>query len=125
MCRLSALFALSCIAMAAAELKIDHVATAVTDLKTMRPKFEAVTGITMEYGGRHSNHASEMALASFPDGSYIELIAIQPDADRAAVAAHEWSKALRSNAGPTAWALSVADLKAERARLQSAGVRVS
>lgn len=123
--RLSALLVLSCLAMAAAEIRIDHVATAVTDLKTMRPKFEAVTGITMEYGGRHSNHASEMALASFPDGSYIEMIAIQPDADPAAVAAHEWSKALRSNAGPTAWALSVADLKAERARLQSAGVRVS
>ncbi len=53
--------------MAAAEIRIDHVATAVTDLKTMRSKFEAVTGITMEYGGRHSNHASEMALAEiFP-----------------------------------------------------------
>jgi catechol 2,3-dioxygenase-like lactoylglutathione lyase family enzyme len=111
--------------MPAAEIRIDHVATAVTDLKTMRPRFEAVTGITMEYGGRHSNHASEMALASFPDGSYIEMIAIQPDADPKAVAAHEWSQFLRRNAGPTAWALSVVDLKAERTRLQATGVRVS
>src|SRR5216684_3678573 len=105
----SILLLLGSLPMSAADIRIDHVATAVTDLKTMRPRFEAVTGITMEYGGRHSNHASEMALASFPDGSYIELIAIQPDADPAAVAAHEWSKALRSNAGPTAWALSVTD----------------
>src|SRR5216684_1110468 len=106
---LATILLVSSMAMAASEIRIDHVATAVTDLKTMRPRFEAATGIAMEYGGRHSNHASEMALASFPDGSYIELIAIQPDADPAAVAAHEWSKALRSNAGPTAWALSVTD----------------
>src|ERR1700749_3967339 len=91
---------------AAAELTIDHVTVAGKDLKAMRAKLAEV-GIPSEYGGPHSNHATEMALTSFPDGSYIEMIAIQPDADPAAVAAHEWSKALRSNAGPTAWALSV------------------
>ena len=123
--RIHTLLLLSVISMPAAELKIDHVATAVTDLKIMRPRFEAVTGIAMEYGGKHSNRASEMALASFPDGSYIEMIAIQPGADPASVAAHEWSGFLRRNAGPTAWALSVKDLKSERARLATAGLRVS
>ena len=33
-----------------------------------------------------------MALASFPDGSYLELIAIQPKADPAALAAHYWQQ---------------------------------
>ena len=120
-----ALLLLSSFSMAAAEIKIDHVATAVTDLKSMQPRFEAVTGIAMEYGGKHSNHASEMALVSFPDGSYMEMIAIQPEADPKAVEAHEWSQFLKGNAGPTAWALSVRNLKEERARLQAAGIRVS
>ena len=123
--RPTSLLLLCSLSMAAAEIRIDHVATAVTALNSMRPRFEAVTGITMEYGGKHSNHASEMALVSFPDGSYLEMIAIQPDADPKAVDAHEWSKSLRGNAGPTAWALSVPNLKSERARLQAAGVRVS
>jgi hypothetical protein len=46
-----------------------------------------------------------MALTSFPDGSYVELMAIQPQADPAAVAAHEWSKFLQNNAGPCAFAI--------------------
>ena len=69
-------------------------------------------GIQTEYGGPHSNHATEMALASFSDGSYLELIAIQPNADRAAVAAHYWSKHMQNDAGPAAWALRPADLLA-------------
>ena len=46
-----------------------------------------------------------MALTSFPDGSYLELIAIQRRADPAAVAAHEWHVAMESNGGPCAWAV--------------------
>ncbi len=61
----------------AAELKIDHVTLAGTRLEEMREAFSAATGIPTEYGGPHSNHATEMALASFPDGSYIELMGIQ------------------------------------------------
>ena len=64
----------------AADLIIDHVTIAGKDLKAMRATLAAL-GIPTEYGGPHSNHATEMALTSFPDGSYLELIAIQPNAD--------------------------------------------
>ncbi|MGH9647203.1 MAG: VOC family protein, partial [Bryobacteraceae bacterium] len=74
----------------AADLTIDHVTVAGKDLKSMQATLAAL-GIPSEYGGPHSNHATEMALTSFPDGSYLELIAIQPNADPAAVAAHYWS----------------------------------
>jgi hypothetical protein len=80
----------------AADLTIDHVTAAGIDLNTMRASLAAV-GIPSEYGGPHSNHATEMALTSFPDGSYLELIAIQPQADAAAVAAHYWSKHMKKN----------------------------
>jgi hypothetical protein len=66
-----------------------------------------------------------MALTSFPDGSYLELIAIQPNADPAAVAAHEWHKQLQGNGGPCAWAVRPADLGAEVQRLHGAGIAVS
>jgi len=102
----------------AADLTIDHVTAAGLDLNTMRASLAAV-GIPSEYGGPHSNHATEMALTSFPDGSYLELIAIQPQADPEAVAAHYWSKHMRNDAGPTAWAVRPKDFDFETKRLQA------
>jgi catechol 2,3-dioxygenase-like lactoylglutathione lyase family enzyme len=107
-----------------AELKIDHVTLAGTRLEEMRKAFSAATGISAEYGGRHSNHATEMALASFPDGSYLELMGIQQGADAAAVTSHVWSRFLQENAGPCAFALRVPDVNAEIQRLSSTGIRV-
>lgn len=85
----------------------------------------SAAGIPTVYGGMHSNHATEMALVSFTDGSYLELIAIQPNPDPQAVAQHEWSKFLDSDATPCAWAARVKDLTAEVKRLKDAGVTVS
>jgi hypothetical protein len=119
-----ALFALACLPLMAAELKVDHATVAGKDLHSMQRALENA-GITAEDGGPHSNHATEMALTSFPDGSYLELIAIQPNADPAAVAKHEWHKQLQRNGGPTAWAVRPADFDAERARLHAAGIQVS
>ncbi len=88
----------------------------------MRKAFTAVAGVPTEYGGPHSNHATEMALVSFPDGSYLELMGIQAQPDPAAVAAHDWGKFLQSNAGPCAFALRVTDISAEVRQLKSAGI---
>jgi hypothetical protein len=107
-----------------AELKIDHVTLAGTRLQEMRQAFSAATGIPTEYGGPHSNRVTEMALSSFPDGSYLELMGVQERADPAAVAAHTWSRFLRDNGGPCAFALRVTDVNAEIQRLSGAGIRV-
>jgi hypothetical protein len=96
---------LSTLPLCAAELKIDHVTVAGAKLESMRQAFTDVTGLATEYGGRHANHATEMALTSFPDGSYVELMGIQAQADAAALAAHEWRKFLENNAGPCAFAI--------------------
>ncbi len=98
---------------------MDHATVAGKDLRAMQRALTSA-GIPTEYGGPHSNHATEMALASFPDGSYLELIAIQPQADPKAVAAHPWSKLLEGNAGPCAWAVRPADMAAEVKRLHAA-----
>src|SRR5215469_999337 len=101
--------------MIAADLKVDHVTVAGRDLSVMRKALEAA-GIPDEYGGPHANHATEMALTSFPDGSYLELIAIQPHAEPAAVAANQWHQCLESEAEPCGWAVRPADIASESAR---------
>lgn len=107
-----------------AGLTIDHVTVAGSDLKAMQERLASV-GLRSEYGGPHSNHATEMASTSFPDGSYLELIAIPKGADEKAVAAHYWSRQMRGNAGPCAWAARAKDLKPEASRLKKAGIYVS
>lgn len=111
-------------ALAAADLKIDHVTVAGEHLDAMRRALTAVAGLPTEYGGPHSNHATEMALVSFPDGSYLELMGIQANPDPAAVAAHDWSKFLQGNAGPCAFAVRVTDIGAEIRQLKSSGIAV-
>src|SRR5260370_37038191 len=107
-----------------ADLTLDHTTVAGKDLKAMEANLAAV-GLHCEYGGPHNNHATEMALVSFPDGSYLELIALQPNADPRAVSKNPWAKQMQGNAGPCAWAARVKDVAAEGKRLQSAGVTVS
>jgi hypothetical protein len=121
--RTSALLVLSAL-LGAAELTPDHVTVAGKDLKTMMANLAAV-GLTSEYGGAHTNHATEMALTSFPDASYIELIALQPNAHPKAVTSHVWTKQMQNNAGPCAWAVRAIDIAAEAHRLQAAGLAVS
>jgi hypothetical protein len=90
-------------------MKLDHVTLAGRNLAELRKAFTATTGIPTEDGGPHSNQVTEMALASFPDGSYLELIGIREDADPAAVAAHTWSHFLIDDAGPCAFAIQATE----------------
>ena len=108
----------------AADSRIDHVTITGSDLKQMQARLASV-GIASVYGGAHTNHATEMALVSFPDGSYLELMGIPPDAEAEAVARHVWAKFLKENAGPCAWAMREKNLAAEVSRLKTAGVAVS
>jgi len=102
-------------------LPLDHVTVAGTDLRRMQAALAAI-GIETVYGGAHQDGATEMAMVSFPDGSYLELIAPQRNA---AAGNHPWTHFLTGNAGPCAWAVSAADLDSELRRLQSAGIPVS
>jgi catechol 2,3-dioxygenase-like lactoylglutathione lyase family enzyme len=104
----------------AADLKIDHVTIAGRDLKQLQQMF-AAAGLPTEYGGKHTNGLTEMAFASFADGSYVELIAAQT---QAGAAAHYWGKFIDGDAGPCAWAISTPDLSTETRRLQSAGATI-
>lgn len=119
-----ALLAFLAVLAPAADFQIDHTTVAGADLRQMQARLDAI-GIASVYGGAHLNHATEMALVSFPDGSYLELMALQKNADPQAVDRHVWARYLRGNAGPTAWAVREKDIAAEVARLKKAGIAVS
>jgi len=104
----------------AADLKVDHITIAASDLAAAR-KTLAAQGIATEYGGKHANGETEMALASFPDGSYLEIIAPQPGRD---ASSHYWAKFMLHDGGPCAWAITSADLAADQSRLQAAGIAI-
>jgi catechol 2,3-dioxygenase-like lactoylglutathione lyase family enzyme len=108
----------------AADLKIDHVTIAGSSLKEMQANLSAA-GIPSVYGGAHTNGGTEMALVSFPDGSYLELMAPQAGADARLIDRQPWAKFLRGNGGPCAWAAREKDLAGEVARLRAAGIPVS
>jgi len=110
--------------LAGADLNIDHVTVAGADLRRLQAGLRAV-GIPSVYGGAHHNNTTEMALVSLPDGSYLELMALAPNADPRLVEEHVWSKFLKGGAGPCAWALREKDLPGEVQRLKTAGVTVS
>ena len=98
----------------ASDLQVDHVTIAGRDLKVMQAEF-ARAGIRTEYGGKHTNGLTEMALASFADGSYLELIAAQDPS--VGSPQHYWGKFIDGNAGPCAWAIRQDDLAGAAKRL--------
>lgn len=91
-------------------LRVDHVTIAGRDLKDLRERF-AAAGIRTEYGGKHTNGLTEMALASFADGSYLELMAAQDP--KAGAPGHYWGKFIDGDAGPCAWAMASSDIDAD------------
>jgi hypothetical protein len=117
-CVLISLTAVS--ALNGAELKVDHITIAGRDLAGLRSMLDRV-GLPTEYGGKHSNGQTEMALSSFPDGSYLELIAPQPGID---ASSHYWGPFMNQQGGPCAWAIRATDIPSEARKLEAAGVSV-
>ena len=109
-------------AKAGAEWKVDHATIAGPNLKSLRELLDRA-GLRTEYGGEHASRQTEMALMSFPDGSYLELIA-WTDAP-SPHPGQSWAKFLDQRGGPCAWAVAVDDIGRETARLKAAGVAVS
>jgi Glyoxalase-like domain len=101
--------------LSGAQMRVDHVTIAGSNLEALRRAF-AGAGLSTEYGGRHSNGITEMALSSFADGSYLELIAPVAGADPSP---HYWGAFMKANAGPCAWAVRSANLASDTARLSS------
>ncbi len=106
------------------DFRIDHITVAGVSIQSMQEALSKI-GISSVYGGPHTDRVTEMALVSFPDGSYLEFIGLQKAAPPALIDHHVWAKYLRENAGPAAWALREDDLARPVDRFRQAGVPVS
>src|SRR5262245_44900933 len=101
-------------------LQIDHVTIAGPALAPMEQAFAALQ-LPTEYGGLHSNGITHMALLSFGDGSYIELISsLEPGLKETIF----WGEHIVGNAGPCAWAVRTNDVAAEAARVAALNITV-
>ncbi len=98
-------------------LRIDHVTIAGQDLAALRAAF-ARLGLPSVYGGVHSNGITHMALLSFPDSSYIELISTCVAGQRSPW----WHTHIANNGGLCAWAVQVDNVAAELERLAARGI---
>src|ERR1017187_219162 len=94
--RFALMLVVCAVVLAAADLKVDHVTAAGSSLKQLQANLSAI-GIETVYGGPHSNGATEMALVSFPDGSYLELMAPQAKADAQALERQPWTKFMKAD----------------------------
>ena len=115
---------LSAMLLQASDFQIDHVTVAGSDIRKLQAGLAAI-GITSVYGGAHLNNTTEMALASLPDGAYLELMALRQNADPHLAGQHVWARFLKGDAGPCAWALREKNLSGEVKRLKAAGIAVS
>jgi hypothetical protein len=98
-------------------LRVDHVTIAGSRLAPLEQAF-ADAGLKPVYGGLHSNSITHMALLSFADGSYIELISTLEPGQISPL----WHTHIAGNGGPCAWAVEVDDVAAEVARLSALDV---
>lgn len=99
-------------------LDIDHVPFAAASLESATEKFDQL-GIPTQYGGKHPDAGTEMALIPLPDGTYIEVIApIRDDPDY-------WPEFLAADAGPCSWCVRSEQVHAECQRIIEHDVQVS
>lgn len=59
---------------------LDHLVYAVPDLSAAVDDLARLTGVTPVPGGRHARFGTHNALMSLGDGSYLEVIAVDPEA---------------------------------------------
>ena len=91
----------------------DHIVIAVKDLETAARRFREDYGIAFEPGGVHPGGTKNWANL-FPDGSYIELLAVHDAAVPSAALVSRFLE--RHGEGLFHWALRTDDIEAVAAR---------
>jgi hypothetical protein len=101
--------------------EIDHILIGVADLDRGIEELTKATGVRPVYGGKHPR-GTHNALLSLGGHTYLELIALQPDAT--SVPGMDDLRTL-TKPTPIGWAVSATDMSALRRDLQRAGVAMS
>lgn len=105
---------------------IDHAVLAVPELKPAMGRLSEALGLTIEPGGEHPGAGTHNAIAQFPDGSYLELLALH-DASlaRKSAGGRRLLARLDQGGGWLGYALGTENLDRTIAQLRSRGVVIS
>lgn len=100
---------------------LDHLAVAAESLEAGRINVEKCLGLPLQPGGQHAHFGTHNLLLGLEDGLYLEVIAVDPDAD--APDHPRWFDLDRFTGAPrlSNWICAVDDLDAARARHPAAG----
>ena len=101
-----------------AEARIDHLILGAADLDRATESFAAKTGVRPVYGGKHPI-GTHNALASLGDGTYLEIIALQPGITTPPPSFSALKDVV--DLTPIDWAVAANDADALRLRLTAAG----
>jgi len=113
----------SCLAAGATApvAQVDHILLGIDDLARGMEQFEKLTGVRPVQGGKHPR-GTHNALVSLGDGTYLEILALQPDVTPPKD--YEDLKQLHTLT-PIGWAVSSKDSAQLRNRLTAAGMAVT
>jgi hypothetical protein len=99
--------------------QFDHLVVGIRSLDAGIREFAKLTGVTAEIGGKHPGRGTENALASLGHGSYLEIIAPQPDVE---LSPHDEPMRGLTHLKVIAWAIRVSDVDEAVASLKTAGL---
>jgi catechol 2,3-dioxygenase-like lactoylglutathione lyase family enzyme len=103
--------------------RLDHVIVGVRDFRRAVTDWEKL-GLIATDGGTHPEIGTRNALVRFPDGSFLELMAIE-DRERLSANAPVLLEQLEGSFdGPFSWALRTDDIEGARATLAAEGFEV-
>ena len=106
---------------AAPVAQVDHILLGIDDLDRGMEQFEKLTGVRPVKGGKHPR-GTHNALVSLGDGTYLEILALQPGV----TPPKEYEDLRQLHAlTPIGWAVSSKDSAQLRGRLTSAGMAVT
>jgi catechol 2,3-dioxygenase-like lactoylglutathione lyase family enzyme len=101
-------------------LTVDHGVICESELGPIQQAFANV-GLRSDYGGRHLESPTQMAILGFEDYSYLGL---DTPVTSPAPQGVELGKFMDGNAGPCAWVVNVSDIGREVERVSRLGVKV-
>ena len=101
-------------------LTVDHGVICESELGPIQQAF-ADAGLRSDYGGRHLESPTQMAVLGFEDYSYLGL---DTPVTSPAPQGVELAKFMDGNAGPCAWVVNVPDIGREVERVSRLGVKV-
>ena len=107
-------------------VKIDHIILGINDLERGVEEFSRLTGVRPAFGGVHPGRGTHNALASLGNGTYVEIVALNPAEARPAGTDDPMAGlANMTSLTPIGWALAATDLAALKTQADAAGVTTS